>query len=76
MVMTTTEIKKALYKEKPIAILIDKAIDYKDLYTYVIPNNDLFKDVYFEVPTSEMDGTEFKEEESAQHLIRWLKYDN
>jgi hypothetical protein len=73
--MTSTEIKKELYKQKPIAKLlyIRKGVAY-----YVakigIEDGTIFKskEVFFEVPVSDMGDADFTSEMDAKLLNRWL----
>jgi len=71
--MTNIEIKKALYKQKPIADLIHKEEDY----IYYECSLDCGTVIYFKIPkeeTVDADGNYiFSESEPAQLLIRWLK---
>lgn len=65
--MNTNEIKKALYKEKPIAIKI--AIDgYEQHYTAKTS----LGEVLFRVPVSDMGDRLFEDKIPAQLLIRWI----
>lgn len=72
--MTTNEIKKALYKEKPLAWsnaeLIKTATGERVSKAYKCTTS--LGDHYFEVPFSEMGETTFEDEMPAQLLIRWL----
>lgn len=68
--MTTTEIKKALYKEKPIAKKV--GMDRCMHPTYYYEAELTIGVVEFEVPYKDRCGTDFNDEMSAQHLIRWL----
>jgi hypothetical protein len=66
--MTTNEIKKALYKEKLTAIM-----DYvtNGAVWYTVKLND-GTDVFFKVPAEETFGGTFYPTMSAQQLIRWI----
>ena len=68
----STEIKKALYKEKPVANKVADAMGY-DLYVAVLSTGE---NVEFKVPNNEIKDSEgniiIKEQEPAQLLIRWL----
>lgn len=64
---TNNEIKKALYKEKPIAI--KTAFEHKDYVHYVAELSGK-RIVQFEIPHSEAN---FDKTVPAQLLIRWLK---
>lgn len=68
--MELNEIKKALYKEKPIAIRNKEQVDI-DIYVYCCMLSDK-KHVIFEVPRSEMGETVFEQKIEAQLLIRWI----
>lgn len=69
--MNTTEIKKALYKQKPIA---EYAYSKDRVWTYstevVIDNRE--EEVLFQVPIEEMGEATFEKELPAQLLIRWM----
>jgi hypothetical protein len=70
--MDTNQIKKALYKEKPIARL---TVEDADGYNYSAFIESTQTPVGFFVPYSDM-GTSrhrFKDEMPAQELIRWLQ---
>lgn len=70
--MTTNEIKKALYREKPIARLVKKT-EQKDgslLYTYKCQSSLGYH--YFNIPESDMGDKVFDDREPARLLIRWL----
>lgn len=71
--MTNTEIKKALYKEKPIAILTN--IDNDNNLTYEAILNNSFK-VIFYIPSNEtvdVDGKKlFEQNMDAKLLNRWI----
>lgn len=67
--MTQTEIKKALYKEKPKAFFNGITEDSVHEYQAWLENGNL---ITFKVPRSEMGETPFKDVEDAQLLIRWL----
>jgi len=66
--MELNEIKKALYKEKPLAKVITETNEHKG-YVCGLENG---ATVYFHVPLSEMGENEFDDEISAQLLIRWI----
>lgn len=63
--MNLTEIKKALYKEKPIARL---SFTHEKYVQYIAKLGNI--DIVFEIPKSEH---EFDEQVPAQLLIRWIK---
>lgn len=64
------EIKKILYKEKPIANRIAKVDG-----GYIYSTETSIGEVKFIIPYKEMGMTPFDQEMSAQLLIRWLDYD-
>lgn len=68
--MNTNEIKKQLYKQKPIA-----SIDYiKNGIVYYITFLDSVSEVItFEVPVDDMGETRFTAAVEAYLLIRWIK---
>jgi len=71
--MNINEIKKALYKEKPIASLQDDTMfDFKvrKYKTYLAETS--LGLVGFKVPLKEMGEKEFPDEIEAQLLIRWI----
>lgn len=71
--MTNTEIKKALYKEKPIALLTNKENNGDLTYESVLENN--FK-VIFKIPVAETINSDgkclFENEMDAKLLNRWI----
>lgn len=73
--MTTNELKKALYKEKPIARMImegesPEGTEYTYWYGTQLADETV---VTFKVPRSEMGENEFEKEVPAQLLIRWMQ---
>lgn len=66
--MTTTEIKKELYKQKPMAEVDYERGDFIYFSTEIIVN-DVEEIIEFEVPMSEDFG---ENTVPAQLLIRWL----
>ena len=66
--MTTIEIKKALYKEKPEAnlVMIRVGVVY---YTAVLENGFI---VTFEIPVSDMGSTDFFPKMEGKLLNRWI----
>jgi hypothetical protein len=64
--MTTTEIKKELYKQKPVAV----RTNYQGEYAHYVSQLDDASIVQFEIPIQE---ATFGNEVPAQLLIRWLK---
>jgi hypothetical protein len=67
---STEEIKKALYKEKPVAKIIGKeGIEPNINLTYKTRLGDGTK-VLFKIPEKEC--VDFNKEEPAQLLIRWM----
>lgn len=75
--MTLNEIKKALYKEKPIAFKARMKAQDKlpeqfrgfDIYIATLSTGAI---VEFKIPLSELPDGGFGDKESAQLLIRWL----
>lgn len=73
--MNLTEVKKELYKQKPIAnlIFIRKGIVYYDATIEIKENDTLqFRTVFFEVPVSDMGDADFTPTMDAKLLNRWL----
>ncbi len=66
--MELNEIKKALYKQKPIANLWGVS-GHANYYETSIGDHK----VKFRVPISEMGDTKFEDQMPAQLLIRWIK---
>ncbi len=66
--MEKNEIKKYLYKHKPIATRFAKNDNFS-LYDVII--NEKYQ-VMFYVPKSDMGNTDFDETMPAQLLIRWI----
>jgi len=64
--MTTTEIKKELYKQKPIAI----RTNYQGNYVHYVAQLENAFIIEFEIPNQE---ATFSDNVPAQLLIRWLK---
>lgn len=60
------EIKKSLYREKPIAV---KNYNLSTEDTYIYETNSL----EFAVPVSDMGDAKFNDNEPAQLLIRWIQ---
>lgn len=65
--MEKNEIKKALYKEKPVAKLIE--FGKENVYIAELSNG---MEIKFIVPVSDMGETLFGKTMEAQLLIRWL----
>jgi hypothetical protein len=79
--MNNNEIKKALYKEKPIAMHNVNFVETKGERPYPVLEWGYYTTTslgthYFRVPLSEMGETPFEEEVPAQLLIRWLTEEN
>ena len=68
--MNKNEIKKALYKEKPIAL--KQIVLEEDTWIYYTELSDK-TGVQFIVPVQDMGDKLFGDEEPAQLLIRWIK---
>lgn len=69
--VTLNEIKKLLYKQKPIAHRLHSTLEK---FEYFCKLDDGTR-IYFSVPVPEMGGIVFQEQEPAQHLIRWIKHE-
>jgi hypothetical protein len=70
--MDKTEIKKALYREKPLAIF-DKLV--KGVMTYrstIKKDADEDYDVYFNIPINDIGDAVFERFMNAQLLIRYI----
>lgn len=73
--MNKTEIKKALYKQKPVA---ERGYDEGNhtIYSAEVVIDNTEEEVKFKIPNEELKDEEgnliFGEEEPAQLLIRWL----
>jgi hypothetical protein len=69
--MDKTEIKKQLYKQKPVAILnfIRRGIAY---YGTVLYYEERPSNVYFQIPVDDMKDADFLSSMDAKLLIRWL----
>ena len=68
--MNKNEIKKALYKQKPIASIIFTSPTYYDYMTEIVVNEEKIE-VAFRVPKTEI-NEHFTVNMEAQLLIRWL----
>lgn len=70
--MEINDVKKALYKEKPKAILIgkekDRNLEIKLTYKSKLKSG---KKILFKVPEDESEG--FEKEMESQLLIRWME---
>ena len=64
-IMNTTEIKKALYKQKPTAV----RTNYQGKYVHYVAQLEDASIIQFEIPNQE---ATFGNEVPAQLLIRWL----
>ena len=67
MEKSKNELKKALYREKPIAKLSDSN---NELFTYVAKTT--LGDITFKVPVNDMGDATFHPYMPAQLLIRWM----
>lgn len=67
--MTTIEIKKALYKQKPEAqlLMIRLSVAY---YETSLDDGTV---IYFEIPTEDMGDADFFPKMDAKLLQRWIK---
>ena len=72
--MELNQIKKLLYKEKPIAERWSTEVMgmSKQVLSYYYLANISIGEVKFQVPVEEMGDVEFKQYEPAQLLIRWI----
>jgi hypothetical protein len=73
--LNKTEIKKLLYKHKPLlAVLQNKTDTHYSYMTEIFPSFEESISVYFSVPILEMDGQEaqFTDVIQSQLLIRWI----
>lgn len=66
--MEKNDIKKALYRQKPIA---KKTKEVENVYLYETSLEEGMK-IYFEVPVSDMGDATFGDEMDAKLLIRWI----
>lgn len=70
--MELTEIKKALYTEKPLAGF-ERATQHSLLYTATVKENeDQDYTTYFHIPIKDIGEATFEKFMPAQHLIRWI----
>lgn len=71
--MTTTEIKKSLYKEKPIAKLVNKADNGDLTYETILGDNSIVSFLIPKMETVNSDGKYlFESEMDAKLLNRWI----
>jgi hypothetical protein len=63
------EIKKALYRENPVAKLNFIQNEVAHYQTYI---ESLNMRLWFDVPVAQMTGGRFYAEENSKHLIRWI----
>lgn len=73
--MTLTEIKKALYKDKPEATFIHASKTRRGVflvYGCTLDKNSLHPDTFFEVPVEELGDGLFGNTMGAQLLIRYI----
>ena len=68
--MELNEIKKVLYKEKPIAVRYGESLFFK---TYLYTTQSSLGKIKFSVPISDMGEKLFEEKIPAQLLIRWIE---
>lgn len=66
--MEKNEIKKALYKEKPIAMFRVNCADYKSYGTKLTEGTI----IRFKIPFKDIGDNVFENEIPAQLLIRWI----
>jgi len=71
--MEKNEIKKALYRQKPNALLnrIYQGVLYYD--SVIDEDTDIARDVHFEVPVNDIGDATFEIQMDAKLLIRWIK---
>ena len=69
--MEKNEIKKALYKQNPIAKLsmIRKGVAY---YATIITNEEKLIEICFEIPINDMGDADFLYEMESKFLNRWI----
>ena len=71
--MEKNEIKKALYRQNPLAELNGMASSKEDtIYHYETKFKDEDGEDTFDVPVSDMGDATFEKEMEAKHLIRWI----
>ncbi len=70
--MDLNDVKKALYKQKPMAkLLYVRKGDV--LYQCTLTNNeDEFENIHFNIPVSDMGDSDFLPEMEAKLLARWI----
>jgi hypothetical protein len=66
--MEKNEIKKALYKENPIANIVSVT---KDGINYATVINDNYS-VYFRIPFNDIGDAKFEPHMDGKYLIRWI----
>lgn len=74
--MNLTEIKKELYKQKPVAdlIYIRKGIAYYDTKIKIQEEPIIkYKTIFFEIPVNDMGDADFTSVMDGKLLIRWIK---
>jgi hypothetical protein len=69
--MEKNEVKKELYKQKPVATF-EKIVGGVAYWTCEVSSEDKPISVKFSVPFSEIQDSEFLNEIPAQLLIRWI----
>lgn len=75
--MKLTDIKKALYKQKPTAHFhfIRMGIAYYKTQVFKVQPDDMFRpmvDVHFEIPIKDMGDADFIADMDAKLLNRWI----
>lgn len=69
--MENQEIKKILYKEKPVATRQSTIVSHSGTTSYYKAHTSI-GEITFTIPHSEMGLNTFNQEENAQLLIRWI----
>ena len=69
--MEKNEVKKALYKQNPMAMFnyIKQGVAY---YKTIVDIGDYEHQITFEIPVNDMGEAKFEQEMEAKFLIRWI----
>ncbi len=70
--MELNEIKKALYRQKPNALLNRIYLNVMYYDAVIDEGTDIARDVHFEVPVNDIGNATFEVQMDAKLLIRWL----
>lgn len=70
--MTTTEIKKALYKQKPTARFLRIKNSIARYVAKIDEGEYLEREVFFSVPIDDMGDISFENEMDGKLMIRWM----